>query len=123
MHALKRQLRDIQIQADKLLNSHPEMEDIETFVRYSDELCHYLLLHTSDSFVIEKVLEVPRFEDLEGKNIGFSALMTILIVLSLGLLMAYAREQQRISAALNVVRDIRGKFGSIEFLLKNQWEG
>lgn len=117
---VKRQLKDIQVQADRLISGDHSSEDLENFGNYSNELKNYLIENISDDFILEKLNEIPNIDDFDTitkttTGIGF----TILAVITFGISVSYLREQKRNTEMMNNVRDIRGKYGSIEFLLKN----
>jgi hypothetical protein len=63
---VRRQLKDIQFQAERLINERPSIEDIEAFDRYNEELKNYLLNNLNDPELLQRVRQIPRV--LEDSN-------------------------------------------------------
>lgn len=114
-----RQIADIQIQADKITANATNSTEMIDFARYNEEVKAYLLQNVKDDFIISYVREIPSvpIEDLEG-NTSLSA--TILGLFSGGLGFNI-QQMKRLERAKEVVSILKGKYASLEFLLKNHF--
>lgn len=112
-----RQVADIQAQAERLTTGKTELSQIEDFSRYNEEIKSFLLENVKDDFILKYIQEIPsiNFKNLDTKD---NILMVFLGMISGGL-GSYYRQNQKTEQALNVVREIRGKYASAEFMLKN----
>lgn len=112
-----RQISDIQAQAERITLTKIELTQIEDFSKYNEEIKRFLLENVKDEFILNYIREIPslNFESLETKD----NLLTIIIGFFGGGLLSYYRQNQKNEEALNKVREIRGKYASAEFMLKN----
>ena len=112
-----RQIADVQQQAERLISTNAEQHEIEDFSKYNEEIKSYLLENVKDNFILKRINEIPsiNFNTLEIKD---NFLILIFSIFSGGLA-AYYRRIERTKEALAVVREIRGKYASAEFMLKN----
>ena len=114
-----RQITDIQIQADKITANASNATEIADFARYNEEIKAYLIQHVKDEFMLNYVREIPcvPIEDIEGNT---SFLATVLGLFSGGLGFNI-QQMKRLERAKEVVSILKGKYASIEFLLKNHF--
>jgi len=112
-----RQMADIQAQAERITSTKIELSQIEDFSKYNEEIKRFLLENVNDEFILKYIREIPslNFESLETKD----NLLTIIIGFFGGGLISYYRQNQKNEEAINKVREIRGKYASAEFMLKN----
>jgi len=115
--AVLRQLKDIQVQAERITSPSCLWEEVVSFSSYSKELKVYLLTHVEEEMILKYIKEIP---DLNIEEIGRAAtrksFFTSLFSSWAG---ALYHERRKIKLAQEVVRDIRAKYASIEFLMKN----
>lgn len=117
--SIRRQLKDIQVQADKLISSSPSLEEIMEFGSYSKELKNYLLKNIKEDFIIDKLNEIPDVDEYDSSDKVKTGIFTVISgLVSMGA-MGYAKRRREAELALNNVREIRGKFASVEFMYKN----
>lgn len=119
---LNRQLKDIQHQAEKLISRTPSEGEIEQFNHYNEDLKAYLLEYVGAIEIRDLIYTIPTISDIETERIPLrtSVLITISIV-TLGLLpfyLSYVAEMRRNKLIQENIRTARGKYASIEFLLK-----
>lgn len=118
--AILRQVKDLQIQAETLCTGSPNLHDFEHFSSYSEEIKSYLIKNIKEEMILKYVNEIPvlDLDKLETSQIHESILMSLLN----GVFGFMYRERLLVQKAQNIARDIRGKYGSIEFLLKNYFD-
>lgn len=116
MNNIIRQIVDIQVQADRLIKTNADINEIELFAQYNDEIKSFLIENIDDEIVLNFVKEIPdlNIEEIETKT----NFITLLLGLFVGGVALY-NEKQKSLKALNKIRDIRGKYASAEFMLKN----
>lgn len=117
-----RQIRDIQNQASKLVDEKPSLVDLEEFSRFNEEMKLYLVKNLEQDEIVEHVLSIPNVIEVEEEAIGIPiyALM-IITLLTVGLSYLYVKhveESRRISLMQDQVREVQGKYATLEFLLK-----
>lgn len=111
-----RQLKDIQHQANKLLNGSPELVDIENFSNYADEINRYLMEYCRIEEVVMLTAQIPKIYDksnISNKNWLLSLMPNIFSY--------WFYERNQIEEALEIIEFVRGKYASIEFILKNNF--
>ena len=113
-----RQIVDVQVQADRLIKRKATLNEIEDFAKYSFELRTYLMENIENDFILKQINEIPIL-NLEKENKVPEGFLYSLLLFFGGWLSAYALEQKKKSEALEVIRDIRAKYASTEFMLKN----
>ena len=113
-----RQVVDIQAQAERLLKNKPSYEEIEQFSQYNNEIRSFLFNNIDDEFVLNYVKEIPDL-DLDKIDVK-SNIITVILMLFVSPSIA-SREKDKIEKALKIIRDIRGKYASAEFMLKNHF--
>lgn len=117
--SLLRQLKDIQVQADRLKESGTELEDFYTFGKYADELKQHLLLTNTDDFIIKLAKEIP---DLNEESLGKPEDAIGILALIAGYFTAsfFLKNQRMKRTGLEISETTKGKCASIEFILKNK---
>jgi len=116
---LKRQIRDIQVQADRLLYSKPSSVELKSFESYNNELKAYLLKNIDDNTILEYVHEIPN-DVIQTNSVDVKrTFIDILVSLFAAGIASYFVEKREREMAFDAVREISGKYSSIEFLLKN----
>ncbi|MFP2994660.1 hypothetical protein ABN763_02070 [Spongiivirga sp. MCCC 1A20706] len=115
-----RQVRDIQARADHLINTSAGLTEIEQFSDYNKELKSFLIKTIKDDFIFNYIKEIPELEISESETKkGFFYVILYFIFGSLGLL---AAETKQINDSLDTIRDIKGKYASVELLLSNNFD-
>lgn len=119
---LYRQLKDIQSQAEKLTSGTPDQGAIEQFNNYNEDLKTYLLTHVEDPEIRDLVYSIPSISDTETEKLPLQSSALIIIgILTVGLLplyLSYVAEIRRNKLIQSNIQTARGKYASIEFLLK-----
>lgn len=114
---LMRQVKDIQVQAERLIQTNAAIEDLEEFNDYNIELKTYLLATITDPMVLTFIQEIPdkliNHKEIVRQRVWFAALTFLFS----GLIALYTQRVEQ-QDAISTVREIRGKYASIEFLLK-----
>lgn len=111
-----RQVKDIQYQADKILNGKPSITDVKNFGKYSQEIKKSLIETVDIPMVIELINDIPEFDipDFDVRT-GFLALI---LPKFFG---PWYYENSVVEEAKSDVRIALGKYASIEFILKNNF--
>lgn len=115
--AVRRQLVDIQNQADRLVDGKPSMEEIRQFDQYVSELKDYLLSTVEDRDIQSHIALIPRILDESGSQLAKRGLMFVLMSSLSSGLVVYYQNRQRIESAKENIREAKWKFSSIAFLL------
>ncbi len=116
-NSILRQVTDIQVQADRLIKEKVSLEQIEQFGQYSDEIKTFLLNHIEDEFILNYINEIPNLDlSAESKTTGIIDLLAMFFG---GIGGSYYREKRKIDSAKESIKDIRNKYASSEFMLKN----
>ena len=114
-----RQIQDIQVQADRIINDRPGLENIYEFGNYSKQIKEYLVAHVKDSMILDYVRQIPDLEERMDEPRVSTGILSVILFIIAGWFLWYFRERRRVELGQDIVRDIRGKYASIEFLLKN----
>ena len=121
---LFRQLKDIQLQADRLTKDGPNDGDLEVFSNYNEELRNYIHANIEDEDITRLVDEIPYVLEVQEVNTGLPLFMLIVVgVLTLGIsaiYLSYLAGMRRTRVIQNNIQTARGKYASIEFLLMAQ---
>ena len=112
-----RQIKDIQVQADKIINRPVSLADIKNFKNYSEEIKNYLLANIQTPEIRKYIFEIPEII-LEVKATGKDTWLRLLPTSAA----LWMEERRIIREARTTIRTIQGKYASIEFLLKNYFE-
>jgi hypothetical protein len=121
---LNRQLKDIQYQAEKLISGSPQQEELERFSNYNEELRDYILTNIDVPEIKDLANATPNILEVENemRSAHIVAIITIAIV-TLGtsaLYISYVTNMRRKRLIQSNIQTARGKYASIEFLLKAQ---
>lgn len=112
-----RQITDIQIQAERLMKQKSSLQEIEEFANYSKEIKLFLIQNIEEGFILNHVHEIPDLVlDSSDSNSRIIDVLAFSFDFGLGI---YSRERRKVEKALKTIRDIRGKYVSVEFMLKN----
>ena len=116
--SILRQLKDIQVQAENLERDHVELSDFDDFGKYSNEIKAYLLSTETDEFVLGLINEIPELDtsQLKGKDRGIFSWIALIASIAGSSIIS---DHQKKLEAIEIVRTIKGKYASIEFILKN----
>ena len=117
MHNLSRQLIDIQHQAEKIVNGNPSVTVIEDFSRYSEELRDFVRKHVDVAQALELLEEIPVIEPFTLR--ARDGWVAFLIPSAVWLIY---QERSYVATAVEKVRTCRGKFASLEFLVRNSYD-
>jgi len=91
----RRQLKDIQVRADRLINGSPTLSDIEEFDQYNEELKQYLLATLTDPELLERVQKIPKIlDDTDNKLVVRGVFSAILAMFASSLVMYFQERQQ-----------------------------
>ena len=80
--SVRRQIKDIQFQAERLIKGRPSLVEVKEFNQYNEELKKYLLSHLKEPDLIERVRQIPGIleessSEVATKNVLFVILMFI----------------------------------------------
>ncbi len=119
---LLRQLKDVQVQAQKLLSQHDENQDLKHFSDYCSELKRYILKNYESKDVRKLADEVPDIFHVVVKPYPAPLIFLIILgIISVGISVAIYRRASQFERQRQIENNIhkaKGKFASIEFLLK-----
>lgn len=108
--SILRQIKDIQVQAERLLNN-ASPEDYQDFARYSKEIKTFLMENVDEEMILKFVREIPEPDASFGSKSGNSWFFNLSFV-----------NESRKSTDKQQLRNIRDKYASIEFLCKNYFQ-
>ncbi|MFD1062641.1 hypothetical protein ACFQ1Q_05235 [Winogradskyella litorisediminis] len=115
-----RQIKDIQVQAARLINRKSNLQEIEEFSNYSAEIKSFLLKNIEDKFILGHIHQIPDLSlDETNSNSRIFDVLAFSFDFGLGI---YSRDKRKAEKALKKINDIQGKYASIEFMLKNYFE-
>jgi len=114
MSSILRQLKDIQNEADKLIKGSPNVMEIENFSRYSNEIKDFIERNIEFPEVLKLVEEIP---DIPMNKVTIKTGLMSLIIPKV--LLYWYHERVYISVSTSKIEISRGKFASLEFILKN----
>lgn len=115
--SIVRQIVDIQAQAERLISNKADLTEIEGFAKYNDEIKSFLISNIKDDIILKFVQEIPHLNIDEVETQGGFLDVIVQSLNSIGY--TYYRERRKSDVALDIIRDIRGKYASIEFMIKN----
>lgn len=113
-----RQIRDIQQQADALLTGPANEQALLEFAKYHTELKTFLAESLEPGFALDHVSTIPDFHPENISNSGKKAAGLIGLVIG-GLWGGALVKHSQLQNALNEIREIQGKYASLEFLMRN----
>lgn len=115
-----RQIKDIQVQAERLISNKANLNEIREFSNYSKEIKLFLIENIGNHFILSKVHEIPEIQIQDStstKEISKNVFGYFFGVF--GGLIYLLKSNKKQDEAINFVRDVKGKYGTLEFLLKN----
>ena len=113
-----RQIRDIQQQADKICNTRVSFEEVIEFGKYSAELSKNLKSSIQDDFTYNLISEIPILQDELSKTSKRTMLINSILIFIGGAIPFMAKNSIKLHQARPIIREIQGKYASIEFILK-----
>ncbi len=116
---ISRQLKDIQHQADRLLNGQPQMEDIIQFDKYNEEMKMFLIGHFEEEELINRVQKIPIVLEEEPTETVSRNILSAILLFLVSWAVTYFQERQKIDNALSRIHEAKGNYASIEFLTRN----
>jgi hypothetical protein len=116
---VRRQIKDIQFQAERLINERPSIEDIEAFDRYNEELKNYLLNNLSDPDLIQRVRQIPQILEESNSQVASRGVISVVLTMVVPALVSYFQERQLIENSKDAIREARGAYASLEFFTRN----
>jgi hypothetical protein len=116
---VRRQLKDIQFQAERLINERPSIEDIEAFDRYNEELKSYLLNNLSDPELLQRVRQIPRVLDESNSQVASRGIISVALTMFVPGLVSYFQDRQLVENSKDAIREARGAYASLEFFTRN----
>lgn len=114
-----RQIKDIQVQAERLISDQPDLVEIYEFGNYSKQLKSYLLANVKDEYILNFIVQIPELEESLNSGSGKTGVLTAILIAVAPWLLNYFQERNKIGQGQEIIRDIRGKYASVEFLMKN----
>jgi hypothetical protein len=115
----RRQLKDIQVRADRLINGSPTLSDIEEFDQYNEELKQYLLVTLTDPELIERVQNIPKILDDTDSKLVVRGFFSAILAMFASSLVMYFQERQQIENSKNAIREAQSSYATIEFFTRN----
>lgn len=119
---LLRQLKDIQHQAENLISGSPEIEELEQFGNYNEELKTYILENIDLSEISNLVYDIPNVLHVElgtkSRPIGALIIVGIITLGISSFYISYVVALHKKRLIQSNIQTARGKYASIEFLLK-----
>jgi hypothetical protein len=115
----RRQIKDIQFRAERLINGSPTMEEIEEFDQYNEELKKYLLSNLKEFELIERVKQIPKVLEESDSQVVTRGLLAAFFAMFASGLVTYFQERHRIENSKDSIREARGAYASIEFFTRN----
>ena len=108
---LLRQLKDIQIQADKILSGNNSSETIESFARYSTDLKEYIAKNVENKEVISYLAEIPNVNYSRNK---FKPWLYLILPAWLYL---YYKDIIAKNRSIEEISIVKGKYACLELLI------
>jgi hypothetical protein len=115
----RRQIKDIQVTAERLMSGRPTIEDIEEFDQYNEELKKYLISNLKEPELVERAMQLPKIlEEADNQVVARGVLSAALAMFAPGLV-TYFQQRARIENSMNAIREARGAYATIEFFIRN----
>lgn len=109
---LFRQLKDVQVQADRVLKGDDSAESIEQFARYSKELKKYALDKFKGTPAEQTLNQLPEIHFQRNRLEWYHFVLFSWISLM-------ARQNQARLKSLEEIREARNKYASLEFVIRD----
>jgi hypothetical protein len=115
----RRQIRDIQFRAERLINGSPTINDIEEFDQYNEELKKYLISNLTEPELLERVRQIPKVLEASDSQVVTRGFVSALLTMFASAFVAYFQERHRIENSKDAIREAIGAYASIEFFTRN----
>jgi hypothetical protein len=116
LRLLIRQVRDIQVQADKIIRGGENSpENIESFSRYSGELKQYIFQHVNAPEIQDLATQLT---EIEYDRVEFHLWQIVLMPFMPIWWLSIYRDHQAKAKATQEIGELRGKYATLELLLK-----
>jgi hypothetical protein len=115
----RRQIKDIQFRAERLINGSPTIEEIEEFDQYNEELKKYLITNLREPELVERVRQIPKILGESDSQVVTRGLLSAFFAMFASGLVTYFQERHRIENSKDSIREARGAYASIEFFTRN----
>jgi hypothetical protein len=115
----RRQIKDIQIRAERLITERATINDIEEFDQYNEELKRYLIENLIEVELVERVKQIPKILEESDSQVATRGILTAFFAIFASGLVTYFQERQRIENAKDSIREARGAYATIEFFTRN----
>ena len=115
----RRQIKDIQFRAERLINGSATIDDIEEFDQYNEELKKYLIDNLTEPELIERVKQIPKILEESNGQLATRGILAAFFAMFVAGLITYFQERQRIENSKQSIREARAAYASIEFSTRN----
>lgn len=115
----RRQIKDIQFRAERLINGNPTIEEIEEFDQYNEELKRYLISNLREFELVERVKQIPKVLEESDSHVATRGLLSVFFAMFASGLVTYFQERHRVENSKHSIREARGAYASIEFFTRN----
>ena len=115
MDNLLRQIADLKSQAEQINIDNAESR-VKTFSEFNDELKSYMLANIEDNEILKLVNEIP---NLKQEIKVDKSLTSFLVGTFFESNSSFLETVEKAEETLTKIREIKGKYSSIEMLLKN----
>ena len=112
LRLLLRQLKDIQVQADKIVTGENSNEAIETFSRYSSELKTYIAKNVESPEIKSYLTDLPEINYKRSEI----KLWQYLIMPSWWITLY--KDYQAKNRTIEEINEVKGKYATLELLVK-----
>lgn len=85
----RRQIKDIQFRAERLINGNPTIEEIEEFDQYNEELKKYLISNLRESELVERVKQIPKVLEESDNQVATRGLLSVFFAIFASGVVAY----------------------------------
>ena len=100
-----------------MIKEKPNIVEYEAFFQYSAETKSYILDNSDDEIILNQVSKIPdvNLAEMETSSSIFGGLVS-LAAPGLGV---YFKEAKQKNAAEGIIHELKGCYGSLEFMLNN----
>lgn len=117
-----RQIKDIQMQCEAIIVSKEALSTFQDLEKYSREIIKYLEENVTDETLLSHIAGIPHLNPnlVRKEQYWFERIIFfIAIIISAGTLASYFNTRQENEEMLDQIRELKNKYASLEFLLKN----
>jgi hypothetical protein len=97
------------------------LDEIEQFSKFHSELKSFLVSTISEEYILKHIHSIPDFDLDALENSNAEIFYASILGSFLGLIGILNKDRKKINAAKEIIRDVKGKYASLEFLLKNHY--